>query len=705
MEGLDSVADDDALAVDDAHWLADDIVERIIDLAERTPTGVTRAPWPDSTPLRELEAALTILEPALRLEPLDDETLASTFGDDLGEAERAALLAATAGSPALTHLLIEAEVTLTEATHTDLAPHVVDAIVRRARAAGDDVLDATRVMVHGLDAATAAALIDSNRLERGHGDLERRLRASGMVAADHLIPVAATAVDADMTQADRHASIALASTAHDRLDPDARARLALAGASDPLDRARAAIHLGDPQADELVGALVDVNESHAARLAYALDMRAMRWERAAGRNIDPDDTDLLGLANTLGGITSPTDLATDVPGSVSEQVLFDTRQVVAAFASGTDAQVVARCTRVADDAGRAQVDLRAGWTPASMCAALMMQCGRPESARSVLRAAISDGLGGPGEQAAHHLLAALADVAIGEYSAALDLVRTGPQLGWAHRDHFLLAALDAAIARRSGDTARLRDAWRRAAPLVERQSSTWLLLDPTIEILAAGRRVGDGSVVNTALAQLDEQLTDWPVDGPAPAMLAWVRLQLAVAGEDWAGVRVSAQALRSTTSPDARSAARRGAAGVWATIATRFEQAAAPITDDGADDLDTVITSLVDVGDAWEASRLLGQLALDHDDPATARGLLERARLLVSDPVEATDGLIAAGLSEREAEVARLVAEGRAYKAIGTQLFISAKTVEHHVARIKTRLGASTRAEMLSLIREMSGDP
>ena len=36
-------------------------------------------------------------------------------------------------------------------------------------------------------------------------------------------------------------------------------------------------------------------------------------------------------------------------------------------------------------------------------------------------------------------------------------------------------------------------------------------------------------------------------------------------------------------------------------------------------------------------------------------------------------------------------------------LFISAKTVEHHVARIRRRLGAESRSEMLSMLRAMLG--
>jgi len=62
-------------------------------------------------------------------------------------------------------------------------------------------------------------------------------------------------------------------------------------------------------------------------------------------------------------------------------------------------------------------------------------------------------------------------------------------------------------------------------------------------------------------------------------------------------------------------------------------------------------------------------------------------------------------LSEREREVAELLLLGMPYRDIGTQLFISAKTVEHHVARIRRRLGAESRSEMLSMLRAMVAPP
>jgi len=55
-------------------------------------------------------------------------------------------------------------------------------------------------------------------------------------------------------------------------------------------------------------------------------------------------------------------------------------------------------------------------------------------------------------------------------------------------------------------------------------------------------------------------------------------------------------------------------------------------------------------------------------------------------------------LSDREQAVAQHVVDGLTHKEIGTQLYISPKTVEHHVTKIRQELGATTRAEMLAAL-------
>jgi DNA-binding CsgD family transcriptional regulator len=51
--------------------------------------------------------------------------------------------------------------------------------------------------------------------------------------------------------------------------------------------------------------------------------------------------------------------------------------------------------------------------------------------------------------------------------------------------------------------------------------------------------------------------------------------------------------------------------------------------------------------------------------------------------------------------VARLALAGRTYREIGAQLYISPKTVEHHLARVRTKLGATSRAELVAALREV----
>jgi len=56
-------------------------------------------------------------------------------------------------------------------------------------------------------------------------------------------------------------------------------------------------------------------------------------------------------------------------------------------------------------------------------------------------------------------------------------------------------------------------------------------------------------------------------------------------------------------------------------------------------------------------------------------------------------------LSGREREVAELILTGLTYRQIGERLFISAKTVEHHVARMRQRLGVTSRDELFAQLR------
>ena len=53
-------------------------------------------------------------------------------------------------------------------------------------------------------------------------------------------------------------------------------------------------------------------------------------------------------------------------------------------------------------------------------------------------------------------------------------------------------------------------------------------------------------------------------------------------------------------------------------------------------------------------------------------------------------------LGKREADVARLVADGLSNKQIGMRLFISERTVESHVRSVLNKLGFSSRSQIAS---------
>jgi DNA-binding CsgD family transcriptional regulator len=55
------------------------------------------------------------------------------------------------------------------------------------------------------------------------------------------------------------------------------------------------------------------------------------------------------------------------------------------------------------------------------------------------------------------------------------------------------------------------------------------------------------------------------------------------------------------------------------------------------------------------------------------------------------------GLTVREIDVLRLLAEGQAYKAIANALFISPRTASSHVAAIIAKLGVESRTPAVAL--------
>ena len=101
--------------------------------------------------------------------------------------------------------------------------------------------------------------------------------------------------------------------------------------------------------------------------------------------------------------------------------------------------------------------------------------------------------------------------------------------------------------------------------------------------------------------------------------------------------------------------------------------------------------------------RAAGQAALGDE---AERVWADGARLGIDDVVALAFGTpkrprdAPGGLSIRELEVARLVADGLANKAIAARLQLSVRTVESHVRHVLIKLGLDNRTQLATWARE-----
>jgi len=272
-------------------------------------------------------------------------------------------------------------------------------------------------------------------------------------------------------------------------------------------------------------------------------------------------------------------------------------------------------------------------------------------------------------------------------SATVEQLRAAGRLD--ARDALMACAIDAGTARRRGDLAAMDTAWRTARTLLLRQIPDLLIVQPISELLITGARLGDRGTVRTSVAGIHRLLerAGHPPLWTLPVL--WDELHVAIAANDLESARTAAHTAEVLAARGGRAAAI-GRAGVCWVDALEGTADAQRIR--GA------ASGLADVGLVWEASRLAGAAAIRMSDGATMRDLLQFARGLTAERTpQLTDG--ASDLSPRERDVATHLLAGLTYREIGGQLYIAPKTVEHHVARIRRKLGVKSRAELLVALR------
>jgi DNA-binding CsgD family transcriptional regulator len=216
----------------------------------------------------------------------------------------------------------------------------------------------------------------------------------------------------------------------------------------------------------------------------------------------------------------------------------------------------------------------------------------------------------------------------------------------------------------------------------------WRLVEPTGEL----QRIAPVAVARAELAWLRDDL-----QGIGSAIADAYQLAL-TARQPWITDELAFWMWRATGTTDplqgpetpyARQIAGswREAADAWAQIGCGYEQAIALMD---SEDPPRLLEAL-DILDGLEATpaaaklrRRLRRMGIQ----GVPRGPRKETR---SHP---------AGLTPRQVEVLELVASGLTNTDIAERLFVSPKTVDHHVSALLTKLGVSSRKEAAALARE-----
>ncbi|HUR76938.1 MAG TPA: helix-turn-helix transcriptional regulator [Acidimicrobiales bacterium] len=737
--------------VDDAHLLHEKTLTVVSGIADRSGRsgGVVAARRPlNDAALVAFDDVLSAAQRSVVLRPWDAQAItafALTLGYDAPASAIEAVLVATGGVPALVSALVsgvteEDTLDVLAAGNAPVPRRLRDAVNREVNLGGASGAAVALALACAIPPKVLSAVTDLSPTDAS--DALAGLEHAGLVEAGRasLLPAVAAAV------AGSASPVEVATL---------RARAAAVLADSGAPTTEIAPHLA------AAGARTEADRrvlAHAAEAIVESDaVTALAWLAAAGF---PDDAagvtaqarlrtgDVAGaaeladrvlMAQTAGQQASAARVAATVAESRGQLRLAADRWALLAEVAESGAHRTSASARAAvmaaalGDAGGAIEAIRAAEQSKPEPAPLAVEAQLEES-RGALAACSGDvelGLehlvrsvalfGSRGEASSVEAAAALVAVAAGRDERARQLA-SGPSTrqtavrAWlklrageiaaaeaeiaavvAHgdvvpRDAILVASVAVGIARRGTDMVRLAAALDMAATVADASDADLMTL-PIAGELAAG-------AVRVARAEAQPMMQRWRSvverAGAAPvwcAHLHWWRVQWAAAAADADAAVSAASDLSAVAELIPRFAAHAQAGAAWAAI-LRGDFAAANV---GA-----ASDALAEIGLAWEASVIAGAAALRTTEAGAARTLLGkgrdlRARLAVADT--APGGESGEALSEREREVAALVVDGLTHREIGAQLYISAKTVEHHVAHIRQKLGAATRAEMLAALR------
>ncbi len=509
---------------------------------------------------------------------------------------------------------------------------------------------------------------------------------------------------------------------------DAAVRAGGSAASVLARRAQAAALAGDPVqalrlADQILSAdssapdrrrAVTVSASILARRGFAARAGEL-YQSLSG----PGSTDALLAVPALlacGELARARDVVAAAPPSEADAPTL-TAAAVRLLANGMlesvdgDATVglslLVRAAGLLDSAGDAVL---LPYSPTELVALVAGQCGETTLAEATLGRAVTAKLGGGFTHARHLLQHGWFALRRGGMDAARGALDRVGGLTLEPGDELLAATLAVGLARQSGDAAALGVAFARARTALIRHPVDLYLVPQVGELAVAAAILGERASIAVHLGQaraLLARLGDPPLWTVA---LRWSELHAELAAGDLdAAARVVSELPGDTFAT---------AGACWLRV-TRGEHV-------DPDEIRAAAGGLHHAGRNWDAAQLAAAAALHTADRKIAAGLLAFARGL-SDTTVPEQPLVdvgvgvdvgvdideneaepppepvaaAAQLSDREVEVGRLILAGLTHKQIGARLFISAKTVEHHVARMRNRLGADGRNELFGILRQV----
>jgi DNA-binding CsgD family transcriptional regulator len=343
-------------------------------------------------------------------------------------------------------------------------------------------------------------------------------------------------------------------------------------------------------------------------------------------------------------------------------------------------------------------------SPAALAALAALHTGELALAEPVLTRALDGGIGGDLLSARHRLLLGWVAMTAGDLATAAEHRDAVAGRTLEARDELFFATLELGLARRASDLVGLQRSWHRAYQASMRQQTDLFTLLPLGELAIAAARTGAFAKISGQLERAHALLARLGEPPLWTVSLVWHELHAAITLEDADAAKAHLATLATHAHCGRHPSALATAARCWLSVLS------------GTFDPDTIAAAAAemhDLGLRWDAARLAGQAAIRTSDRKAMVQLLEAARQFqgtaarrepgTSEPAAAGTGL--AALSERELEVARLIVEGLTYKQAGSKLFISGKTVEHHMARIRGKLGAADRRELLATLRELLSRP